>query len=107
MSSCDTKMVTGMVKHNSTQKIQLWAKRLYFTSTYHLVIILMFVVVKKSNQGRIFKRKVKCYKIHKLEIKLHNGQICQIQGIQIFFYAICKGWGALGPFGYGNVPDLL
>ena len=51
---------------------------MYDQMVYHLVIILMFVVVKKSNQARIFKRKVKCYNIHKLEIKLHNGQICQI-----------------------------
>ena len=40
----------------------------------------------------------KWYKVHKSEIKLHNGDICQIWGMQIFFYAIGKGWGAKGPF---------
>ena len=40
----------------------------------------------------------KWYKVHKSEIKLHNGDICQIWGMQIFFYAIGKGWGSKRAF---------
>ena len=27
------------------------------------------------------------------------------KGMQIFSYAICKGWGAKGPLGQRNVPE--